>query len=133
MVEEKQPIPDILTQVSKEKFRRRLLISTRLIAIFLVCAIIWIGYLQITYVKEVNTIKSKYGTLAYCYLCGYENLRKCSCQYRPEIEKSMGIFNITAVQEETALANVAECPVLETNQSSNFLDTLKKLNLSNQT
>jgi len=119
-----QPIPDILTLVSKEKFRRKLLIATRLIAIFLVCAILWIGYLQITYVKGINAIKSEYGPLAYCYLCGYENLRKCSCQYRPDIEREMGFFNLTRIQEETALGNTLPCPVMEKNMSISINDLI---------
>lgn len=118
MVEEIKPrplIPDILTLVSKEKFRRGLLISTRVIAVLLICAIIWVGFVQIAYVKEVNQIRAKYGSLGYCYLCGQETLRMCKCQYRPDIERKMGIYNITDLQQQTALANVQSCPNINSN------------------
>jgi hypothetical protein len=118
MVEEikKQPVPDILTQVSKEKFRRVLLISTRVIAMLLVLAIVWIGFLQLTYVKEVNQIRGNYGSLGYCYMCGLETYRICSCQYRPDLERTMGdkILNMTAIAQETALMNTIPCPDINT-------------------
>jgi hypothetical protein len=109
MVENDKSIPDVLTLASKEKFRRKLLFITRIIALLLVGAIVWIGFIQIAYVREVSQIREKYNSLGYCYLCGYETLRKCECQYRPDIERTMGVYNQTELQEQTALNNVAPC------------------------
>lgn len=132
--------PDILTQVSKEKFRRRLLLLTRLLAFFLICAIIWIGYIQIIYSKEVNLIKNKYGSLGYCYMCGLETLRKCECQYRPDIQIRASDINYTELAETTALNNIKNCEEKSTaplinlsgvNWSDIEINKIKMMNYSN--
>ena len=99
----------ILTEISKEVFRRRLLVSTRIIALVLVLAIVWIGFIQIKYVKEVNEIKAEYGSLGYCYLCGLETYRRCECQYYTDLQTKNPNFNLTAIAQETALSNVRKC------------------------
>ena len=81
---------DILTLVSKEKFRRRLLVVSRLIAVVLILTIIWIGFIQIKYAKEVNEIRGMYGSLGYCYMCGKEAFRKCDCQYFTQVDFQRG-------------------------------------------
>lgn len=100
---------EILTAVSKEKFRRKLLLLTRLGAILLVLAIVWVGYIQVKYVNEVNKIKAEYGSLGYCYLCGIETYRRCECQYFSDIERKSDNFNLTAIAENTANYNVRKC------------------------
>jgi len=98
----------ILTEISKEKFKRKIaiirIILTRGIAIALVLAILWIGYIQIDYAKEVSSIKEKYGANGFCYLCGKESLKSCSCTYSNDPN-----LNITALSESLALANVEVC------------------------
>jgi len=50
---ENNKIPDILTQASKERFRRRVMMGSRLIAIALILAIFWIGYIQLSMLKNL--------------------------------------------------------------------------------
>lgn len=108
---------DILTQISKEKFRRRLSIASRVIAICLILAIVWIGYVQMTYSKEVLGIKSKYGSLGYCYLCGLENYRSCSCNYIYTTMKSQPNWSLDNYAQMIADSNLLACPSMEINRS----------------
>lgn len=102
----------ILEEVNKERFKRRLSlfrsISTRVIAILLIIAIVWVGYAQISYAKDVNAIKEKYGAAGYCYLCGKETLRACECQYIPQLFEEG--FNRTELALRTAENNILPCP-----------------------
>ena len=52
--------PEILKEASKEHFRRKLLILSRIIAIGLIIAIVWIGFIQIKYAKEINRLKKEW-------------------------------------------------------------------------
>ena len=103
-----EPIPNILTRESQERFRRKLSIASRIIAIMLIGAIVFIGFIQIQYAKDIGALKDKYGSLASCYLCGQENLRKCECQYIPQLLADSS--NISAIAEQTARNNVLRCP-----------------------
>ncbi len=89
-------IPNILTAVNKEKFRRKLAIASRILAIFLILAIIFIGFVQIKYVKEINSYRAKYGSKWACYVCGLENGRSCSCNYLPQLAKEAWLKNIAS-------------------------------------
>ncbi len=80
-----EKIPSILIAENKEKFRRKLLISSRIFAFLLILVLFWIGFIQFNYVQEINKIKTDYGSLGYCYLCGLETARTCSCNYFPEL------------------------------------------------
>lgn len=102
-------IPNILTLANKEKFRRRLLISSRILGVLLIVAIFWIGFVQVQYMKDVNKIKAEYGSLGYCYLCGLENGRSCSCNYISDIEMSNPDFDIRYYFENIASSNVIQC------------------------
>ena len=98
---------EILTQISKEKFRRRIVITSRIIAVLLILAIIYIGYIQVVYVKDLNQLRSEHGSLAYCYMCGLENYRKCECQYiQPQYDST---FNLDELREQTAEYNIKKC------------------------
>jgi hypothetical protein len=103
---------EILSEINQEKFKRRLsifrAISTRLIAIFLIIAILFVGGIQYKYAQSISEIKEKYGSLGYCYLCGQENLRKCECQYIPELLLSS--TNISFYAEQAAENNIKPCP-----------------------
>lgn len=101
-------IPDIFTRENQEKFRRKLSIASRLIAILLIGAIFFIGYIQIAYVKDMAAVKEKYGSMANCYLCGKENLRTCECQYLPQLQEDT--TNISFIAEQTAQNNILPCP-----------------------
>lgn len=87
MTEEIKQIPDILTQVSKEKFRRRLLIVSRIMAFCLILAIIYIGYVNMTYGDDIKKNP--------CYYCGFEYGKKCDFIYfTPEMKQSSQEFLI---------------------------------------
>ena len=101
--------PDILTLANKEKFRRKLLISSRVIGMLLILAIFWVGFIQIKYVNNINSIKLEYGNNAYCYLCGLENGRSCSCNYISDIDATNPNFDWDSYLENIADSNAIPC------------------------
>ena len=106
---EKQ-IPNILTAVNREKFRRRLAIASRIIAIFLIISIFFIAFVQIKYVKEINEYRSKYGNRWSCYLCGLELGRSCSCNYLPQMAyDNPDLFDKDSFYENIAAGNIVPC------------------------
>jgi len=69
----KEPNILILSQVSKERYRRRLLVVSRVLALCLILAIVYFGYTQY-----------KYGALierSPCYACGYYEGKRCEYAY----------------------------------------------------
>lgn len=143
-MEEVQSInQDILTEVNKEKFKRRLSIfrsvSTRVIAILLVLAILWVGFVQMNYSKDVGALKEKYGPNAYCYLCGKEAIKLCSCPIQLPLgdQRLKNTTYITAMGQTYADINAQSCSgikdLAQQNQLADInLSGLKKLNnLSN--
>ena len=62
-----------------EKNRRFMIISTRAIALICVLALFFIGFAMLQSVKEYGQIKDQYGSQAFCYLCGLETKKSCSC------------------------------------------------------
>jgi hypothetical protein len=54
-------------------FRRKLAIASRIIALFLILVLAFIGYSYYKY----GALTSEKGS---CYMCGLETLRVCSCQ-----------------------------------------------------
>lgn len=89
------------------KFHRKLLIISRIIAVLLVFAIIFIGIIQLKYVKEYNDLKNKYGNYAYCYMCGYELGKSCSCVYLPRV--SLSEESRKTLLQEVAVKNTEIC------------------------
>jgi len=71
---ETQQIPEILTQKSKEEFRRRLLLMSRALAIGLILVMAYAGY---GYYKMASFYEDK----SYCYLCGYHEGKQCEQKY----------------------------------------------------
>jgi len=105
-----EKIPSILIAENKEKFRRKLLISSRIFAFLLILVLFWIGFIQFNYVQEINKIKTDYGSLGYCYLCGLETARTCSCNYFPElIANEMSKDEKKSYLENIASQNVIPC------------------------
>jgi len=102
---------DLLSPANKEKFRRRLSIASRIIAIGLICAILWIGWIQISYANEIRQINGKYGSLSSCYLCGKEQFRSCTCNYEYDLVQRN--TNLSVISEMIALGNVQVCPYKE--------------------
>ena len=108
MIEQSDPrsIKEILTLISKEKFRRQMIMVSKLIAIGLVLAIIWVGWVNYVYAKDVNKIMSKYGAEGYCYMCGKETYKKCECQYAGSFGE---VVNYTLMAEMTSNYNLQKC------------------------
>jgi hypothetical protein len=121
---EDNSITEILSKVSAEKFRRKLLISTRILAFLLILAIVWIGFVQIKYTKDVNEIKNKYGSLGYCFMCGLETYRVCSCQFMTDLQKQYGQLDYDRIGNDTAYRNVLDCPLLYKNYTAPTLNFL---------
>jgi hypothetical protein len=100
---------NILSIESKEKFRRTILLLSRLLAFFLILGIFFIGFVQIKYSKEVTELKNKYGSNAYCYLCGYESGKVCGCHYIPELVVKNSDFDAKTYFTNIAISNAAIC------------------------
>lgn len=64
-----------------EKNRRLMIISTRAIALICVFALLFLGFALLQNAKEYGQIKDKYGSQAFCYLCGLETHKSCECVY----------------------------------------------------
>ena len=64
-----------------ENNRRITIISTRVIALICIFVLFFIGYAMLKSAEEVGMIKDQYGSQAYCYLCGLETHKECSCIY----------------------------------------------------
>jgi len=90
-------------------FRRRLLIASRIISVLLILAIFFIGFVQIKYVKEINSYRSQYGDSWSCYVCGLETSRSCSCNYLPELESQREGFDKEQYLKTLAESNVIPC------------------------
>jgi len=76
--EEVEEIPTILTQVSKEKFRRRLLIASRFLAVMLILSIFYLSYTTYITQTEYGELLKEAGN-APCFVCGYNY--GMACQY----------------------------------------------------
>lgn len=100
---------NILALENKERFRRKLLIISRVIGILLVLSIFWIGFIQIKYVNKINQIKAEHGSLGYCYLCGLENGRSCNCNYLPNLIINSPNFDKEKYLENIAFGNTISC------------------------
>ena len=62
-----------------ERNKRFTIISTRAIALFCIFVLLFIGFAMLQNVKEYGQIKDQYGSQAFCYLCGLETKKSCSC------------------------------------------------------
>lgn len=100
---EENKIPDILTQINKEKFRRRLLIASRLLAFFLILALIYIGI-------TLNANNAKIAEKP-CYYCGYIYGKMCTQTY--------DYLNMNVSQKETFFKNLGD---FNSNFSGNLIN-----------
>lgn len=60
---------DLLERISAERFRRKLLISSRVIALLLIAALVWWGWIYVQYGKAVANDP--------CWACGYYGGKRC--------------------------------------------------------
>ena len=91
---------------SVEKRKRNILYLTRGAAILCIFALFYIGYAQVRAVENIGSIYDKYGENANCYLCGYQELRKCECIYW---EKGYTPDNMTDYKERLGIFNTQAC------------------------
>lgn len=101
---------------SVEQRKRIVLIATRAIALLCVLALFYIGYSQIKVAITYGNLQEKYGDEAYCYLCGYHNLRSCDCIYW---EQGFQPDNLTKYKEEVGEKNILPCST-KNKENSNF-------------
>jgi len=76
---------ELLEEINKIKYWRRIRLIKLCIAIGLVLSIVWFGYINYHYANDIRQYRVSYGPLWSCYLCGYENLRSCSCIFNTNI------------------------------------------------
>jgi hypothetical protein len=109
--------PDILSQVSKEKFRRRLLIASRIIAVFLIIVLIFFTFI---YLQVGKNIKEKP-----CWSCGYYYSKQCT----PYVFNSLSTIPIA--DRRTWLAEFNEIPINKSlYNSQKYNEDLKDFNIS---
>lgn len=97
-----------------EKRKRIVIFVTRLIALLLIGALFYIGWVQLEVTKGATNAIQKYGSLGYCYLCGYENLRTCDCTYNQidwGVETNNIYSNRTLLREMIAEQNIRSCNI----------------------
>jgi len=91
-----------------EQRTKQTVLVTRIVAVFLIFALFFIGIAQMRAVSDYNKIKDTYGPGAYCYLCGLENYKKCECQYFSDINDVL-LDDLPAYALSLAEYNVEKC------------------------
>ncbi len=85
--EDEKRFHELEYQKAFERNRQLTIISTRVIAVICIFALFFVGFAMLNSAKEVGIIKDKYGSQAYCYLCGLETHKSCSCEYYSTVYK----------------------------------------------
>lgn len=100
---------ELVTEINKIKYWRRIRTIKLTIAVVLVIGILWFCWINYVYANDVREYRSEYGTMWSCYLCGYENLRSCSC--------FNNYNNMIKVDEEFKIgmgkANIQSCDIIK--------------------
>ena len=96
-----------LLKVSQEKYRRLMLLGSRILALLLVASVFWVGFTTYAYKKDLTKIYDDYGKETHCYLCGKVNLKSCSCVYYPGL--MIDEINVTAEAEKLGQQNIETC------------------------
>lgn len=115
-----------LLKVSQEKYRRLMLLGSRILALLLVASVFWVGFSTYVYKNDLTKIYDEYGKDTHCYLCGAVSLKSCSCVYYPGV--LIENINITAEAEKLGFQNIQECKSYSAFRDHNWEDGL---NLSN--
>jgi len=111
-------IPDILTRASSERFRRHLLIASRLLAILLIVAIFYFGYVNYKYGEFVKSFDGNP-----CFACGYRYSMKCDYVY---VDHYLNDTQKEGFLMTLGLSNINQSPVKYTGS----LAQLENINLS---
>ena len=100
-------------QKSVEKRQVVTIIATRVVAIFFIIALFYIGYAQIEQARLIDSKVKEYGSYGYCALCGEYNMKKCECQYVKRYYSGNILvdegFNATKLAQELADYNSKSC------------------------
>jgi len=112
LTKEEQDYYTLKFRDSQEKTHKLFLYVTRGIAILCILSLFYIGYTQMKVVTSDTAIREQYGSLGYCYLCGLETFRTCSCQYHEfyDATNTYKPINLTEVALKTANKNIEPCP-----------------------
>lgn len=105
----------IITAVSKEKFRRRLLISSRLLALFLIIVIVYLG---VTMNGNATRVAANP-----CYYCGYTYGKLCTQQYE--------FIHMNSSQREDFFINLGKFNSNFSNSMINMVNTPGSMGLIN--
>lgn len=96
---------------SIEERLRVTIIVTRIIAVFFIFGLIYMGYSQFEQAKIYDDKLREYGGYGHCALCGEYNLKRCECEYAQTV--GFGNLpqevNITKISEELAEYNSRKC------------------------
>jgi len=101
---------ELLEKINQEKYRRSIaqvrLIATRGIALGLVLGIFVFCWINYSYAKDINNIMTEYGDNAYCYLCGLESMKQCTCMYS---NVPLNAEELNDLKTTLALNNAKKC------------------------
>lgn len=124
----------LLTDISKEKFKRQLslfrAIGSRGLALLLIISIFWFGWVNYSYANDIRQAREDYGEQWSCYLCGYENLKTCGCVYQSDLALRNPNFNITNFKEALATGNIQQCEERKSPQDYIDIDNISSINLT---
>jgi len=101
----------------QNKKRNQMIIFTRIVAIFFILYLFFIGFAQLKVVNEYGKIKDKYGSQAFCYLCGLENYKKCECQYFSDYNEVV-LDDFENYKKQLATYNTKKCDGLKVQDGS---------------
>ena len=116
---------------SVEQRIKSTVIATRIIAIFLIIALFFIGFAQLKAVNEYGKLKDQYGSQAWCYLCGLEEYKKCECQYFSDYNEKI-LDDLKNYSKSIAEYNIQDCRGMKV-QDGSYQYAGYFLNLSNLT
>jgi hypothetical protein len=97
--------------MSVEKRQKWTIISTRIIAIFFIFGLIYMGYSQIIQAQIYEDRLREYGTYGYCAMCGELNFKRCECEYVQTMDYGniVKVTNFTELSQELADYNNRQC------------------------
>lgn len=99
----------LVDEINKIKYWRKIRAIKLTIAVVLVIGILWFCWINYSYANDVREYHRDYGNMWSCYLCGYENLRSCSC-----INNYNGMLKVNEdFKTNIGVANTKSCNIEE--------------------